>query len=113
MLGAETEDNLAWLAEHFTVQLRRDAERGAWHLELYGPGQYYEEGGTSFDGGPDGDLGALIALARDWAQEPLAADLGGGDWLRLCAAAAKRGVVPRDLIRQGARELLDRIDAEG
>ena len=88
MLGAETEGNLTWLAEHFTVELHRDAGRGQWTLELYGPGENWEVGGTSFDGA---DLGQLLGLAHEWAVTPLGDRLPERDWQRLYQTAAWTG----------------------
>jgi hypothetical protein len=116
MLGAEAEDNLTWLAEHFTVELerRRTGERNLWYLELYRPHENQELGGTRFDGA---DLGQLLALARESAATPFGDRLPECDWLRLYQTAARTGKPAGQLLQQGlqqgVRELLDRIDAEG
>lgn len=101
MLGAGAEDNLEWLAERYPVTLSKS--KGTWNLDL----GWSEIPEASFVGVPD--LGILLAAAREWDETPAGERLDGDDWLRLCAAAAQSGKSTRDLMRQGARELLDRI----
>lgn len=104
MFGAETEDNLIWLAEKTLLTLSR--HNGQWSVTLGD----YEMPDANFDGPA---LEVLLAAARAWSEAPEAERLPGRDWLRLCQAAARVGKSPRQLLQQGASELLDRLDAEG
>jgi hypothetical protein len=106
------EDNLERLTDQ-AYQVAVSRSRGRWRVELYGENDSWEMGGTRFDGKAGGDLDELLWQAREWTQTPLAKDLGEREWLRLCQAAARQGVSASDLIREGTRELLDRICSDG
>lgn len=104
MLGAEDYDNLEWLAGRHAVTVARNPASGQWSVDL----GWCEMPDASFSGPR---LDALIAAARQWDETPAGERLDGDDWLRLCAAAGRQGKPVRDLIRQGARELLGRLDS--